>query len=224
MASTVQQSEMSAGEIVLGLLIEQPDTCYHLDKRIAERLGSAQFSRGAASRAVERLLERKLVRPADVEERPELRVVDGRKKTVYEATPSGVDHFERWLRASTQTPPVREELHAKIALWGAAELPRLIEIVREAELGVHAAAGRCEPGDACRAPGERRQRLGAHDAADRLSRRSDVVGREDQVAAGRAHVSRARARAQAVRRPVLATSAGARRGDGARFCRCGGCR
>jgi DNA-binding PadR family transcriptional regulator len=125
---------MSAGEIVLGLLIEQPDTCYHLDKRIAERLGSAQFSRGAASRAVERLLERKLVRQASIEERAELRVVDGRKKTVYEATPSGVDHFERWLRASTQTPPVREELHAKIALWGSAELPRLIEIVREAEL------------------------------------------------------------------------------------------
>lgn len=134
MASTVQQSEMSAGEIVLGLLIEQPDTCYHLDKRIAERLGSAQFSRGAASRAVERLLERRLVRPADVEEPAELRVVGGRKKTVYEVTPSGVDHFERWLRASTQTPPVREELHAKIALWGPTELPRLIEIVREAEL------------------------------------------------------------------------------------------
>lgn len=134
MASTIQQSEMSAGEIVLGLLIEQPDTCYHLDKRIAERLGSAQFSRGAASRAVERLLERKLVRPADVEGRPELHAVGGRKKTVYETTPSGVDHFERWLRASTQTPPVREELHAKIALWGSAELPRLIEIVREAEL------------------------------------------------------------------------------------------
>jgi DNA-binding PadR family transcriptional regulator len=134
MASTIQQSEMSAGEIVLGLLIEQPDTCYHLDKRIAERLGSAQFSRGAASRAVERLLERKLVRPADVQGQTELHAVDGRKKTVYETTPSGVDHFERWLRASTQTPPVREELHAKIALWGSAELPRLIEIVREAEL------------------------------------------------------------------------------------------
>jgi DNA-binding PadR family transcriptional regulator len=79
-------------------------------------------------------LERRFVRPADVEEPAALRVVGGRKKTVYEATPSGVDHFERWLRASTQTPPVREELHAKIALWGPTELPRLIEIVREAEL------------------------------------------------------------------------------------------
>lgn len=158
MASTVQQSEMSAGEIVLGLLIEQPDTCYHLDKRIAERLGSAQFSRGAASRAVKRLLERKLVRPANVEGRPELRVVDGRKKTVYETTPSGVDHFEHWLRASTQTPPVREELHAKIVLWGSAELPRLIEIVREAEL-----ACTLQLGDANR---EMRAERQASDASD----------------------------------------------------------
>lgn len=159
MASTVQQSEMSAGEIVLGLLIEQPDTCYHLDKRIAERLGSAQFSRGAASRAVERLLERKLVRPADVREEAELRVVDGRKKTVYEVTPSGADHFEHWLRASTQTPPVREELHAKIALWGSAELPRLIEIVREAEL-----ACTLQLGDANREM--RRERQAEDDASE----------------------------------------------------------
>jgi DNA-binding PadR family transcriptional regulator len=134
MASTVQQSAMSGGEIVLGLLVERPDTCYQLDKRLAELLGSAQFSRGTAARAVRRLLERELIRPAHTERPERLSVVDGRRKTVYEPTPSGVEHFRRWLRASTQTPPVREELHAKIALWGAEDLPRLIEIVREAEL------------------------------------------------------------------------------------------
>lgn len=134
MASAVQQSEMSAGEIVLGLLIEQPDACYQLDKRMRERLGSAQFSRGAAAGAVKRLLERDLVRAVEREDGAGLRVVDGRKKTVYEPTPAGVEHFERWLRASTQTPPVREELHAKIALWGSEDLSRLIEIVREAEM------------------------------------------------------------------------------------------
>jgi len=154
MASTVQQSEMSAGEIVLGLLIERPDTCYQLDKRIAERVGSAQFSRGAAAGAVKRLLERDLVRPSEQEERASdpasmmspvdtrsdaipivvgPRSVDGRRKTIYEPTPAGVEHFRRWLRASTQTPPVREELHAKIALWGSGDVSRLIEIVREAE-------------------------------------------------------------------------------------------
>ena len=134
MASTVQQSEMSAGEIVLGLLLERPDTCYQLDKRMAARLGSAQFSRGAAAGAVKRLQERDLVRPVEDEDGTGLRVVDGRRKTVYEATSAGVQHFKGWLRASTQTPPVREELHAKIALWGSEDVSRLIEIVREAEM------------------------------------------------------------------------------------------
>ena len=143
MASTVQQSEISAGEVVLGLLIERPDTCYQLDKRLAERLGSAQFSRGAAAGAVKRLQERDLVRPFEREERVSdhgaggsaLRALEGRRKTFYEPTPAGVEHFRRWLRASTQTPPVREELHAKIALWGSEDLSRLIEIIREAEMG-----------------------------------------------------------------------------------------
>lgn len=134
MASTVQQSAMSGGEIVLGLLVEAPGTCYQLDKRLAERLGSAQFARGTAARAVQRLLERDLIRPADGDSEASLRALEGRRKRRYEATPAGVEHFRRWLRASTQTPPVREELHAKIALWGAEDLPRLIEIVREAEI------------------------------------------------------------------------------------------
>lgn len=144
MASAVQQSEVSAGEIVLGLLVERPDTCYQLDKRMAERLGAAQFSRGAAAGAVKRLLERNFVRPAERDESDDLedpagtasgpRAVDGRKKTVYEPTPAGIEHFRRWLRASTQTPPVREELHAKIALWGSQDVTRLVEIVREAEM------------------------------------------------------------------------------------------
>ena len=144
-ASAVQQSEMSAGEIVLGLLLERPDTCYQLDKRMAERLGSAQFSRGAAAGAVKRLLERDLVRVRTESQEPAaqagsvaaatgLRAVDSRRKTVYEPTPAGIEHFQRWLRASTQTPPVREELHAKIALWGSGDVSRLIEIVREAEM------------------------------------------------------------------------------------------
>lgn len=133
MASTVQQSEMSVGEVVLGLLIERPDTCYQLDKRMAERLGSAQFSRGAAAGAVRRLLERDLVRTVEREEPSEMDS-DRRRKTVYEPTPAGVEHFQSWLHASTQTPPVREELHAKIALWGPQDVSRLIEIVREAEI------------------------------------------------------------------------------------------
>lgn len=125
---------MSAGEVVLGLLVEQPGTCYQLDKLLAERLGSAQFARGTAASAVRRLLQRELVRPADDQDDTGLHAVGGRKKTVYEATPAGVEHFKRWLRTSTQTPSVREELNAKIAFCGPRDLPRMIEIVREGEL------------------------------------------------------------------------------------------
>ena len=54
--------------------------------------------------------------------------------TVYEATAAGITHFKDWLLASTATPPLREELQAKIAFCGPEDLPRMIEIVREAEL------------------------------------------------------------------------------------------
>jgi hypothetical protein len=52
---------------------------------------------------------------------------------VYEATPSGIGHFERWMRAAISTPPVREELHAKVALCRPSDLPRMIVVVRKAE-------------------------------------------------------------------------------------------
>jgi DNA-binding PadR family transcriptional regulator len=126
---------LSAGEAVLGLLIEQPANSYQLEQRLERRLGSAQFSRGTAYQAVKRLSKQGLISAIDGN-RP---AVLGRAKagglpaTAYEATAEGSEHFERWLRASTSTPPVREELLAKIALCEPADLPRMIEIVREAE-------------------------------------------------------------------------------------------
>jgi DNA-binding PadR family transcriptional regulator len=138
MASTLLQSEMSAGEIVLGLLIEQPDSCYQLDKRIAERLGSAMYSRGCSSRAMGRLLAQDWVRISP-DQRPRdhkgLHAVDARERTIYESTPAGVAHHDDWRVSPLQSPPVREELQAKIALCKSEkDLPRLLEIVREAEV------------------------------------------------------------------------------------------
>ncbi len=57
----------------------------------------------------------------------------GARATVYEATPRGIDHFKRWMRAAISTPPVREELHAKVALCRPSDLPRMIVVVRKAE-------------------------------------------------------------------------------------------
>jgi len=133
---------LSAGDAVLGLVIELPGNSYQLEQRLEGRFGSAQFSHATAYHALKRLAKQGLIRPiedsreaaqsaasadadAEVTELP---------ATAYEATPAGIAHFRRWLRASTATPPLREELQAKIAFCGPEDLPRMVEIVREAEL------------------------------------------------------------------------------------------
>jgi DNA-binding PadR family transcriptional regulator len=133
---TTQVVALSAGEAVLGLLIEQPGNSYQLERRLEARFGSAQFAHGTAYQAVKRLSKQGLIRALDGDQpimaaRAE---ASGLPATAYEATAAGVEHFDHWLRASTSTPPVREELHAKIAFCGPDDLPRMIEIVREAEL------------------------------------------------------------------------------------------
>jgi DNA-binding PadR family transcriptional regulator len=120
----------------LGLLIEQPGNSYQLEQRLEQRFGSAQFAHGTAYQAMKRLSKQGLISAIEGDESAVL----GHPKaaypptTVYEATTEGVEHFEGWLRASTSTPAVREDLLAKIAFCEPADLPRLIEIVREAEM------------------------------------------------------------------------------------------
>jgi DNA-binding PadR family transcriptional regulator len=128
---------LSAGEAVLGLVIELPGNSYQLERRLEGRFGSAQFGHATAYHALKRLAKQDLIRPvsdsneADAIARAEAGDLPA---TVYEATPAGITHFRRWLLASTATPPLREELQAKIAFCGREDLPRMIQIVREAEL------------------------------------------------------------------------------------------
>jgi Transcriptional regulator PadR-like family len=131
---------LSAGEAVLGLVIELPGNSYQLERRLEGRFGSAQFGHATAYHALKRLTKQGLIRPVQ-DASPPAESADGAGAevvelpgTVYEATPAGMAHFKHWLRASTATPPVREELQAKIAFCGPEDLPRMVEIVREAEL------------------------------------------------------------------------------------------
>lgn len=111
---------MGGTEVVLGLLIERPGTPYELDLRLKERFGSAQFGRGTASAAMTRLADKGLIQ-----------IGQGRRLGV--PTPAGTQHFRRWLTCAAAMPPVREELHAKIALCEPSDLPMMIRIVRDAE-------------------------------------------------------------------------------------------
>lgn len=118
-------------EIVLGLLVERPANCYQLDMQLQERFGAFDYAAGTARHAVRGLVRDGLVRTVRAGERGPL--VDARGAKLYEATLAGKEHFRWWMRRSISGPPVREELDARIALCQRHDLPRLIEIVREAE-------------------------------------------------------------------------------------------
>ncbi len=123
---------MSANEMVLGLLIERPDTSYQLDRRLEQGFPSAQFSRDTARQALKRLAREGLVRPVDGQKQESLEDARG-ERIVYEVTTAGVRHFGAWIRSSIALPPAREDLLAKIALCTTEDLPRMIEVVQEAE-------------------------------------------------------------------------------------------
>jgi DNA-binding PadR family transcriptional regulator len=116
---------VSAGEVVLGLLIEQRDHRFSLERRLQERFGSAQFSPTTAYSAVARLEKEGYVRA--------LAAGQDRREGIYEATPEGVEHKRNWVRAPASAPLLREELHAKIALSEPRDLPRLIDVIYSEE-------------------------------------------------------------------------------------------
>ncbi len=121
-------------EVILGLLAEEPSCCYQLDRRLTERFGSAGYTNGMARQTIVRMLKVGLVRTVDVDAgtTPPPGVSRG-GVIVYEPTSAGIKHFRQWMWTSVTTPPVREELHAKIALCQPSDLPRMVALVREAE-------------------------------------------------------------------------------------------
>jgi hypothetical protein len=144
---------MSAKIAVLGLVIEEPGPPHRLTAKLRQRLSSAEFVDSNVYSALSRLERDGLVRALDGSEAPEpvrLAAVptDGAPRRVaarrsastrsdariFEATAAGVAHFEEWLLGSSSAPPLRDELHMKVALCQPHNLPRLIELVYGQEL------------------------------------------------------------------------------------------
>jgi DNA-binding PadR family transcriptional regulator len=114
---------LSAGEVVLGLVIEQPDTASRLGQRLVERFHAAQFTSSTSHNALKRLAQQGLVRVV-----AEADAAGGEDR--FEATPLGVEHFRAWLRATrTAAPALREELQAKVEFCAPEDLPSLIEAI-----------------------------------------------------------------------------------------------
>ncbi len=106
---------------MLGLVIEQPDHRFRLQRRLEARFPSAHFTHSRTYKAVDRLERDGYVRAIGGGQ-------DGRG-VIYEATPAGVEHFRAWVCAPTSGLVSREELHAKVSLCQPRDLPRVIDVI-----------------------------------------------------------------------------------------------
>jgi DNA-binding PadR family transcriptional regulator len=122
---------MSAKNAVLGLVIERPGYGYDLARRLEERFGSSGFAPTGVYSALDQLSSEALVRSAGP--RAEATNERAAPRTIYEATPKGVDRFEEWMLGCSSLAPVRDELYMKIALSKPHNLSRLIELARVQE-------------------------------------------------------------------------------------------
>jgi DNA-binding PadR family transcriptional regulator len=122
---------MSAKNAVLGLVIERPGYGYDLARRLEERFGSSGFAPTGVYSALDQLSSDELVH--SVGSRTDATNERAAPRTIYEATPKGIDHFEEWMLGGSSLAPVRDELYMKIALSRPQNLPRLIELARAQE-------------------------------------------------------------------------------------------
>jgi DNA-binding PadR family transcriptional regulator len=124
--------DMSAKYAILGLVIERPGYGYQLAQRLEERFGSSAFAPSGVYSALDQLSRDEFVRAAgEMGAGPARRAAP---RMIYEATDEGTQHFEAWMLGSSPTPPLRDELHMKIALCRPSDLPRLIDLVYGQEL------------------------------------------------------------------------------------------
>jgi DNA-binding PadR family transcriptional regulator len=160
--SRTRTSGLSAGEAVLGLVIERPDHGFSLERRLEARFAAARFAYSTAYSALRRLQRDGLVRVAQADP-------SAGGEVTYEATQKGVEHFRAWVRAPSSAPVSREELHAKIALCEPRDLPRVIDAVHVEELACIAELDRIRE----RMVAERRLAAGRTPAEEEWSRLMD---------------------------------------------------
>lgn len=112
--------------MVLGLVIQRPDTMASVARRLADQFASASFPKTSAYGNLRRLAKEGYVRV--IAQGPPGKPTLNR----YEATPEGIDHFRQWLRCTELPPIVRDATQYKLELLGGhEELAALIRLVRE---------------------------------------------------------------------------------------------
>jgi DNA-binding PadR family transcriptional regulator len=124
---------MSAKHAVLGLVIEQPGYAYRIASGVRRQLRFAGLADSYPYWALEKLENEGLVRRVDENGKPMHAGAPGRR-AIYEATKDGVEQFEDWLLSTAAEPPLRDDLHFRIALCRPKDAPRMIELIHGQEL------------------------------------------------------------------------------------------
>jgi DNA-binding PadR family transcriptional regulator len=124
---------VSAKHAVLGLVIERPGYAYRIASGVRRQLRFADLADSYPYWALEKLETEGLVRRVDENGRPLSNGTSGRR-AIYEATPSGVASFEDWLLSTAAEPPLRDDLHFRIALCRPRDATRMIELIHGQEL------------------------------------------------------------------------------------------
>jgi DNA-binding PadR family transcriptional regulator len=115
--------------------VSQAGTQFSSARRVAGPPLAAVGARGAAASAAEQRGVRYQQAGAGLPRSASRRTPGSRPDSrSFEATPAGVRHFEEWLLRSSTAPPLRDELHMKVALCQPHNLPRLVELVYGQEL------------------------------------------------------------------------------------------
>jgi DNA-binding PadR family transcriptional regulator len=124
---------VSAKHAVLGLVIDQPSYAYRIASGVRRQLRFADLADSYPYWALEKLETEGLVRRVDENGNPLRNGTPGRR-AIYEATPLGVASFEDWLLSTAAEPPLRDDLHFRIALCRPRDAPRMIELIQGQEL------------------------------------------------------------------------------------------
>lgn len=104
----IRETAVSSRMLVLGLLIDEPDTASGAATRLRERFASGRFATSGVYAVTDRMLRDGLLKVVAGDE--------GRAAVRLEATDAGIDQFERWLSAGGDAPEMRDPTVARLAL------------------------------------------------------------------------------------------------------------
>jgi DNA-binding PadR family transcriptional regulator len=111
--------------MVLGLVVQEPDSVAGVARRLADQFASARFPKTSAHNNLPSLARDGYVRL----------VRRGEKASLdrYEATVKGVELLRGWLRRTELPPAIRDVVQCKLELLQREDLAALVEIMREEE-------------------------------------------------------------------------------------------